>query len=80
MVHAQKKAQDVSSMVGPVLIPGEAAEKGAPLAQEFQRQVPKRLNREKCHTQTMTRRQMESPGPSSSASGKKRTDSTNSLS
>lgn len=50
MVHAQKKAQDVSSMVGPVLIPGEAAEKGAPLVQEFQRQVPKRLNREKRHT------------------------------
>ena len=50
MGHAQKKARDVSRMVGPGLTTGEAAEEEAPISWEFQRQVPAMLNREKCHT------------------------------
>lgn len=50
MGHTQKTALDVSSMVGSVLITGEAAGEEAPVSREFQRQVPKMLNKEKCHT------------------------------
>lgn len=50
MGHTQKKAQNVWSTVGSVLITGEVAGKEAPISWAFQRQVPKMLNKEKCHT------------------------------
>lgn len=50
MGHTRKKAQDVSRMVGPGWITGEAAEEKAAISWEFRRQVPKMLNKEKRHT------------------------------